>query len=62
MRKIIGRRFVDIVAGYDELLTVRFMYAKNSANKVADRVVERAAKDVKYYFNRLLDNKSPAIS
>ena len=47
---------VDLIAAFPKLHTVRFLYDKdNSVNKVASRVVERAAKEVKNYLMRLLD-------
>ena len=62
MRFLIGKKMVDLIAGFPKLHTIRFLYDKdNSVNKVASRVVERAAKEVKNYLRRLLDASSSAI-
>jgi predicted nucleotide-binding protein (sugar kinase/HSP70/actin superfamily) len=62
MRDRIARKFVDMIAGYPKLHTVRFLYDKdNSANRVAERIVERSAKEVKNYMMKLLDSGSTAI-
>jgi hypothetical protein len=62
MRFLIGRKMVDLIAGFPKLHTIRFLYDKhNSVNKVASRVVERAAKEVNNYLKRLLDASSSAI-
>lgn len=61
MRVNIGRRFVDLVAGYEPLKTVRIYY-ELSANRVSERIAERAAKEVKTYLDSLLDAKSSALT
>jgi hypothetical protein len=40
MRTSVAKRFMHLVAGYDKLFTVRFYYARNIPNKIAERVVE----------------------
>lgn len=40
MRALIAKRFVDLVAAFPKIHTVRFLYDRdNSANKIAERVV-----------------------
>ena len=54
MRFLIGKKMVDLIAGFPKLHTIRFLYDKdNSVNKVA--------KEVKNYLRRLLDASSSAI-
>lgn len=57
----IGKRMVHIVAGYQNLNTVRFLYDKETPNKVAERVVQRCAKEVHNYLMKLLESKSAAV-
>jgi len=62
MRYFVGKKMVDLIAGFPKLHTVRFLYDKdNSVNKVASRVVERSVKEIKNYLMRLLDSNSTAI-
>lgn len=57
-----GKKMVDLIAGFPKLHTVRFLFDKeNAGNKVASRVIERSIKDVKKYLMRLLDSSSSAI-
>lgn len=57
----IAKRIVHLVAAYPSLHTVRFLYDKDTPNKVAERVVERSAKEVNNYLTKLLESKSQAI-
>lgn len=44
LRTKIGKKFVHIAAAYPNLHTVRIFYDKDTANKVAERVAEKAEK------------------
>jgi hypothetical protein len=49
-----------LISSFDSLNVVRLCY-EPSVNQVAGRVAERAAKEIRTYLERLLENKSLAV-
>lgn len=62
LRALIAKRFVHLAAAYPSLHTVRFLYDKSTPNKIAERVIEKSAKEMKAYLMKLLDSNSTAIN